>query len=65
MAKDDASKNYLKGMLDLLFDKDKRDERIQFKKIWEGEQEKKSKLEAIKNEALNKIKERKKMEEEE
>jgi hypothetical protein len=63
--KEDAGKNYIKGLLDILFEKDKKEERQKYKETWDAEQAKKAKLDEMKKEALSKIEERKKVEQKE
>lgn len=58
-ARDEASKTYMKGMLDMMFDKDKKDEKVKFRKTWEQEQDKKAKLEQMMAEAKRKMEEKK------
>lgn len=63
--KEDGGKNYIKGLLDILFEKEKKEERQKYKETWEAEQVKKNKLDQMKKEALIKIEERKKVEQQE
>ena len=63
--KEDAGKNYIKGLLDILFEKDKKEERQKYKETWDSEQLKKAKLDQMKRDALAKMDERKKVEEKE
>lgn len=63
--KEDAGKNYIKGLLDILFEKERKEERLKYKETWEAEQVKKTKLDQMKKEALAKNEERKRAEEKE
>lgn len=54
-ARDEASKTYMKGMLDMMFDKEKKDEKVKFRKTWEAEQLKKAKLEELMSENKKKM----------